>query len=216
MRTRVKRYFVTGLLSLLPTIVVGYILWFFWGKLKRATNWIYYTFEIRSTFWSELLFPVIALLLGVVFIIIVGVASRSLGGRGVVRLWERVIRRIPVLSQVYVAVNQIIEALSTGQKRLFKGVVLVPYPGEGIYRLGFVSSEGVMERTPDPSLTAVFVPNTPNITGGLLFLVSRRVLIPLDMTVEEGMKWVMSGGFVTPPTFAEANGASREKSRDGA
>lgn len=191
-----KRSFTTGLFSLLPTLVVLYILWFFWGKLKRATNWIYYTFQIRSTFWSELLFPVVALLLGIGFVMIVGVASRTLAGRGIVRLWERGIRRIPVLSSIYSAVKQILGSLAKSQ--LFKGVVLVPYPQEGIYRLAFIASEEVFGLTSDSKMAAVFIPNTPNVTGGLLFFVSREKMIPLPLTVEEGMKLVMSGGFMTP------------------
>jgi uncharacterized membrane protein len=211
MRTQIRRYFATGLLSLLPTIVVGYILWFFWGKLKRATNWIYYTFQIQSTFWSELLFPVIALLLGIGFIIIVGVTSRTLAGRGFVRLWERVIHRIPVLRQVYVAVKQIIAALSKRQKRLFKSVVLIPYPREGMYRVAFVASDEIAGLVPDETLTAVFVPNTPNVTGGFLFFVSRHIIVPLDMTVEDGMKLVMSGGFVVPSSLSGSSSiAARE------
>jgi len=198
LRTRIRRYFLAGLLALLPTIVVGYILWFFWGKLNRATKWIFYTFQIESRWWSELLFPVIALLLGVLATIIVGVTSRTLFGRGFVRIWERVMIRIPVLSRVYVVVQQIIASLSTQHRTLFREVVLIEYPREGMYRLAFVASDGLSDLIPDEELTPVFVPNTPNVTAGFVFLLPRRELIRVDIPADEAIKMIISGGFVRP------------------
>jgi uncharacterized membrane protein len=200
---RLRRYFLTGLVSLLPTIVVGYILWFFVGRIQRATNWTLDVFRVPTQWWAEVLFPVVFLLLTVSLIIIVGVMSRSLGGRGVVRLWERLIVRIPVLSRVYVGVQQIVGALSFQRRQPFKGVVLVEYPREGMYRLGLITAEGLREFVAGEEFVSVFVPSTPNPMGGFLFLASRAMLRPVDVPVEEAIKMVVSGGFVTPAVVRE-------------
>lgn len=201
---QLRRYFVTGVLSLLPTIVVVYILWFLIGKLKGATDWVFDLFPTLTGFWAEFLFPVVFLLLAASLIIIMGVASRSLAGRGIVRLWERLITGIPVLSRVYVGVKQIIAALSLQRKQPFKGVVLVQYPREGMYRIGLITADGLDGFLPDEELLAVFVPSTPNPMGGFLFLVAKRDVIPIKMPVEEAIKMVVSAGFVTPNFVRQA------------
>lgn len=203
--TQLKRFFKTGLISLLPTVVVGYIFYYFLGRLQRATTWIYVVFDIRSQWWAELLFPVIVLLLGVVAIIIVGATSTTLFGRGFVRLWNRVIVWIPVLNGIYRVVQQIISAMAVPRSQFFKAVVLMEYPRPGIYRVGFITAESPVDVEGEVGLVSVFVPNTPNVTAGFYFLVSRNQLTVLDIPVEEAIKAIVTGGFVTSKGKAETS-----------
>ena len=113
---------------------------------------------------------------------------------------ERFLSRMPVVRSVYGTLKQIFETVLNQSSRSFREVVLVEYPRRGIGAIGFVTgpTQGEVQERTDEDLVNIFLPTTPNPTSGFLLFVPRKDLIHLDMTVEEGIKLVISGGIVTP------------------
>ncbi len=121
-------------------------------------------------------------------------------------IWERIFLKIPMLGKIYNAVKQIGTAFLGQGKTIFKKVLLIEYPRKGVYSIGFVTgeSQGEIQALTKQNVLNVFVPTTPNPTSGVFLLVPQHEVIYLKMTVEEGMKLVISGGAVSPPfNFSE-------------
>ncbi|RKY05478.1 hypothetical protein DRP77_00790 [Candidatus Poribacteria bacterium] len=196
---KARRYFLTGLLALLPTIVVVLLIF----KLVAPID----TFILSRLSGIPSLrhlarIPGLGLILAVGFIILVGAATHSYIARKIAGYWERLIFKIPFLSKIYSTVRQIADAFmqSEGKMAVFKRVVLIEYPREGIYAIGFVTSEGWWEvagAVKKPVLH-VFIPTTPNPTSGFLLIVPEDQVIPLDMSVEDGLKMIISAGVLVP------------------
>jgi uncharacterized membrane protein len=145
--------------------------------------------------------PGLGLLLTLLLILLIGWLSTNVAGRRLLRSGERVLLRLPVAKSIYGATKGILEALSKDQAEAFKRVVVVEYPKKDVFAIGFVTGGarwgGINERLGD--LLLVFVPTTPNPTSGFLLLVPRGEAIDLPITVEEGVRMVVSGGILVPP-----------------
>jgi uncharacterized membrane protein len=207
LRTALRRYFTTGLISLLPTVAVVYILLFVGGKLKRATDWLIERLDMDLGPWTDFAFTVVFFFLTLSMVIVVGVVSTTLVGRGAARVWQQIIRRIPLLRGVYGAVHQISTALTLRKKHVFKGVVLVQYPQTGLRQIGFVTDTGIKNLEKDVELISIFLPSTPNPTTGFLFLTTPDHVTYLDISAEEALKMILSGGLVSPTQTRYANTA---------
>ena len=114
---------------------------------------------------------------------------------------ERILARMPVIRSLYGALKQIFEAVFNRSSTAFRKVVLIEYPRRGIWVIGFItgSTEGEIQNLTEDTLINVFLPTTPNPTSGFLLFVPEKDVYELSMTVEEGIKMVVSGGIVTPP-----------------
>ena len=137
-------------------------------------------------------------------LLVAGFFAASLVGRMVFRLGETLIDRVPVVRSVYGALKQIFETVFADSSSSFREVVLVEYPRRGLWAVGFITgrTKGEVRERIDHDLVNIFVPTTPNPTSGFLLFVRREDLVPLDMSVEDGMKMVISAGIVTPPPAA--------------
>lgn len=135
-------------------------------------------------------------------ILMVGALTRNMVGRRLVSLGERILLKIPIVKNVYAASKQFLDAFTVPGKSAFRQVVLVQYPREGVYAIGFVASVAVPGWNGDGEPTVnVFMPTAPNPTSGYVILVPQRELLPLPITVEEGLKLVVSGGIIVPPAM---------------
>ena len=134
-------------------------------------------------------------------ILLLGWLSTNVGGRKLIQLLEAVIQRIPVAKSVYSGTKGVLETISHEKTEAFKRVVLVEYPKANLFALGFVTGGarwgGVRQSLDD--LLLVFVPTTPNPTSGFLLLVPRSEAVELPISVEEGIRMVISGGILLPP-----------------
>ncbi len=142
----------------------------------------------------------IGLVLTVVVIYLVGVAGSNILGRTVVRKMDALALSIPLVKSIYGSARQLIETFYSSADRTFESVVLIEYPRQGIYTVALVTAptQGeLQDRTPGTTVN-VFVPTTPNPTSGVLVLAQRDELIFLDMGVEEALRFVVSGGIVSP------------------
>jgi uncharacterized membrane protein len=160
---------------------------------------------ILSPVWVKWLgqdIPGLGFLSMMVLILLVGLVTRNLIGRIFFSWFEKLLSSIPVVRAIYGAIRDVINALSLGSsEKSFRHVVLFQYPRVGLYTLGFVTNELSYQASPEAPLmefVSVYVPNPPNPTSGVLILVPRAEATPLNLTIEQGLKMVLSGAIVSP------------------
>lgn len=198
---RLRGYFLAGVLVAAPIGITAYIAWLFISFVddrvkplipERYNPETYLPFSI----------PGIGLIVAIVFLLVVGALAAGIVGRMLTYLGEGVLARMPVVRGIYGAVKQIFETVLAQQSTAFREVVLVEYPRPGLWAIGFIT--GTMGREVQrlggtEEMVNVFVPTTPNPTSGFLLFLPRSRIHPLSMSVEDGLKMVVSGGIVTPP-----------------
>lgn len=189
-----KKTFTTGLLTLLPITITVYVFYLVFSALDNALGSIFEAI-------LGMRIPGLGFLVGILLIFLVGSVASNFIGRRMISLGERILEQIPVARGIYRGVKQILDAFSL-QKQLFQRVVLLEYPRKGLFVIGFVTgiSRGEVQCKTHTEMVNVFVPTTPNPTSGVLVLVPRDEIIDLSMSVEDGMKLIISGGLVTPPS----------------
>ena len=196
---RMRNYLITGIIIVLPVLASVYIFSFLFIKL---TDYIFNLFpEITlSKFTANILFRVIALGILVSGLILVGMFGRNIIGKKMLHFGESIILKIPLISKVYVAVKQLSEAFLGFDTNILNKVCLVEYPRKGLHSIGFVTSHaaGEVQHRTKQKVCCVFMPTTPNPTSGVLIMVPEEDIIPLEMSIEEGLKLVISGGAVVP------------------
>ena len=193
-------YFVAGVLTFAP---IGITLWAIAWIIQRLDSLLLPRL-IRLLF-PDLETPPNLPFVGAIFtlfvILLFGVVARHLFGREIVRLWERLLSRVPIARNIYAAVKQLLDAIFvSGSQTNFRRVVLVEYPRKGVYAIAFTTgpARGPVGRIGPPDLVNVFVPTTPNPTSGFYLLVPEEDLTVLSITVEQAFKLVMSAGLVAP------------------
>ena len=139
-------------------------------------------------------------MIAIAVLVLTGVLAANLLGRQLVSRCEAVLSRIPVVRNIYNAVKQIAATLLTSKGKSFRKVVMVEYPRKGIWSIGFLSNDAVaVESTPlKDEMKAVFLPTTPNPTSGFILLFPEEDIIELDISVEDGFKFIISMGVVVP------------------
>lgn len=204
---RLRTYLLTGIVVTAPLGITIFIAWKFIGLVD---GWVTPLIPARYNPGTYLPFdvPGLGLVLAIAVLTLVGALTASFAGRILVRLGERLVARMPVVRAVYGALKQIFETVLAQSSKSFREVVLVEYPRRGIWAIAFVTghTEGEIQSLTEDDLVNVFLPTTPNPTSGFLLFVPRRALVTLHMTVEEGIKLVISGGIVTPPDTGERAG----------
>jgi uncharacterized membrane protein len=188
--TKLRKSFFAGLLVMVPVAGSVAILWWL---VTLLTGWL-------PEKWTEPHYRVAALLFLLFLTTAVGWVTRLVIGKRMVSLSEEIIGRVPVLNRTYGFVKEISQTFLSGRKTMFQRVVLVEFPKDGMYSIGFVTSEagGEAQVKTKERVVNVFVPTTPNPTSGFLLLVPEGKVIALEMSVGDGMKMVISGGTVVP------------------
>ncbi|HEX2162845.1 MAG TPA: DUF502 domain-containing protein [Thermoanaerobaculia bacterium] len=201
LRARLRRLLLAGLLILAPAALTVFVLvqLFVWmdGIFAPLVDRV-----LAAAFERPVHIPGLGLLLTLLVVLVLGWLSTRVAGRRLLRWVESVIRRVPVAKSIYGATKGVLEAISQDQADAFKRVVLVEYPKTNVFAVGFVTS-GARWGVVDPRLAdllLVFVPTTPNPTSGFLLLVPRQETIDLPMSIEEGVRMVISGGILVPPS----------------
>ncbi len=197
---RLRNYLLTGILVTAPIAITFYIAWLGINFVDSRVIPL-----IPEKYNPETYLPFDILGLGLVIVIIalmlVGWLTASFVGRLFLRTGERVLARMPVIRSIYGALKQVFETVLSHRSTAFREVVLIEYPRRGIWALGFLTgmTEGEVQNLTTEDVLNVFLPTTPNPTSGFLLFLPKEDVLVLDMTVEEGIKMVMSGGIVTPP-----------------
>ncbi|MFL2815021.1 MAG: DUF502 domain-containing protein [Candidatus Puniceispirillales bacterium] len=197
--SRIRSWFFTGILVMTPLILTIYVVWAFITFVDNLVVPMVPYYYRPSTY---LPFPIPGLGLIIVFIFttFVGILATGLFGRTLIRLWENILSRMPVVRSVYSAIKQILETVMATQSDAFRQAVLVEYPRKDIWAIGFVtgSTKGEVGENVNKKMVNVFMPTTPNPTSGFLLFFPEKDLIFLKMSVEDALKLVVSGGMVIP------------------
>ena len=207
---RWRASFFTGLLIVLPGVITLAVVKWFFGTISSFTDTllfflpychleekqIYKNGEDGTMFWY---WSLLALVVGIAIVSAVGGMTRYYIGKRLIAWTDSVMLRVPVLNKIYGTIKQVDEAFTSGKKSSFKTVVLVEYPREGIYSVGFITSEQqdeVQEKIGEQCV-CVFIPMTPIPTGGFLIIVPVAKVTKLDMSVADGFKYIISLGALT-------------------
>ncbi len=198
MKTSFRTYLVTGLLVWVPLAVTVFLLGFMVDFVDRAL--LFLPAQYRPDNLLGFHVPGIGLLLVVLILFLTGLLAANFFGRKLVKLWESLLQRIPLVRSIYSASKTFAEVVLTDSAESFKEVLLIEYPRKGLYSLCFQTSTnlGEVQSRTGEDVICVFVPTTPNPTSGVMILVPRKDVVRLDMEIEEAVKMVVSLGVVVP------------------
>lgn len=195
--SKIKHYFVTGLLITLPVFLTCYLLYVIfvfidgiWGKAINFYLNKYLGFSI----------PGLGIVLGLVTILVVGFVATNLLGKKLLKFFEGWFLKVPFIRKIYPTARQIVDSFISRKGPAFKKVVLVEYPSEGIWSIGFITNDSFKEANEKTGedLVHILIGTTPTPFSGFTILVPRNKIKILDMSIEEGLKLVISGGIVKP------------------
>jgi uncharacterized membrane protein len=197
MLKELRRIFFVGVITLAPLALTAYILvkLFLWFDSFFQPTFLAHYFNQNI--------PGLGILFGIIIIMLVGFLSPSLIGKQFFLVTNRVIERLPLVKMIYSGTKQIFDSFSTSGAQRFSRVVMLQFPSPNSYSIGFVTQEmegGWVPQKPQTKL-AVFVPTTPNPTSGYLLFVSENETTDIDISVEDALKLIISGGLVRPSNF---------------
>lgn len=192
-RRRLRRYFFTGLVVLAPVgLTIGVLVWTF-----RLLDGI-----LGEPLQNALGFnvPGLGFLLLAALVVLIGWIVQQAAGRQILHWWNQALSRFPLTGRIYDAASQIVQTVVGERKRIFQRPVLIPYPTDGLWAVAFVTSEspGLFVDMLGQPCVNVFVPTTPNPTSGFMLIVPVQRVRPLDISIDEAMKLVISAGAVNP------------------
>ncbi|MEK6605522.1 MAG: DUF502 domain-containing protein [Nitrospirota bacterium] len=199
LKVSLKRYFITGLLVIVPI----------WGTILVLKT-LFVTLDgilgdIPEKYLTQRYVPGVGILVLFLLIILAGLLATNIMGRRVVQLWEDLLQRVPLVRGIYTTIKAMMDVLAfqekTGGTKKYSRVVMIEFPRKGQYALALVTGVTpgeVQDISPDRVIN-VYVPTSPNPTSGYLLFVPESELIPVSMSVDEAMKMMFSGGMYTPP-----------------
>ena len=191
-RNWLKIRLIAGFFVTVPAIATAWILWVFWSKIDDIFAPMYARIFGRPV-------PGLGFLTAVAIIFLMGTIARNVVGRRVLAIGDMLLSKVPVFGRVYPSVKMLIDAFSPERRSSFKAVVLVQHPREGAYAFGFVTSNVILEGpAAKGEMVTVFIP-TNNLYLGDIAVVPLADVIPTGLTVEEGVRVILSAGTATPP-----------------
>ena len=187
---RLRNYFITGIVVLVPIGITLYLTTFFISISSKLIPP-----GINPNNYLPFAIPGLEILLSVIFITLIGGLSLSFIGKKVLQLFNDLLKKIPILRTIYSAIGQMTETFAP-KKGSKKSVVLIQYPRKGSWAVGFATKEnkGEISKKTNTELVNVFVPTTPNPTSGFLLMFPKSEIVYLDMTFEEASKFIVSAG----------------------
>lgn len=196
----IKRYLITGILVWLPITVTVWVITYIINATARLSNLIPARWHPESYLGFEV--PGLGFAVAILVLFVTGIFAANMLGRKILEGWDSLLGRIPVVKSIYSSVKKVSESLFSDNSRSFKTPVLVPFPQPNIWTIGFVSGslpEDVMEKLPvKEAYVPVYVPTTPNPTGGYYIMVKQSDIIELEMSVDDALKYIISMGMVMP------------------
>ena len=200
--TRLRNYFLTGIIVTAPLAITAYLAW---TIIHWVDSWVkpYIPDRYNPDHYLPFAVPGFGLVVALLMITLIGFVTASFVGRTIVGFGERLLNRMPLIRNVYRGLKQIFETVLANRSDLFNKVALFEYPRKGAWSIVFIAKQQESEINAALSgrhgrTVAVFRPITPNVTTGYLLYVDESDLIPLDMSVEDAAKVLISAGLVTP------------------
>lgn len=199
----IKRYFIAGLLTIIPVAVTVYLIFLLIKGVYKLSTLPLKTVIKEGVLIAPLL-SLFSIFAAIIMVCAVGMFATNIIGRRLIESWETLLKKVPLIRSVYTGVKELLQVIFLERSSSFKKVVLVQYPRKGLWCIGFVTSEAfyMKEHTKKKTLT-LFIPTTPNPTSGFFIIVPEEDVTPLDISVEEGLKLVVSGGLIRPTEYGK-------------
>ena len=197
-KTLIKRYIITGLLIWVPVVITLWVLNLLVSTMDQSLLLLPPQFRTES--WLGVHIPGLGVVLTLLIVFLTGVFAANIIGQRLVAFWEGVLARIPVVNSIYNGVKQVSDTLFSPTGQAFRKALLVQWPREGMWTIAFLTGTpggDVTNHVPADCLS-IYVPTTPNPTGGYFVIVRRSDVVELDMSVDEALKYIISMGVVSP------------------
>ncbi len=201
-----KKYLITGLLIWIPLVITLWVLKFIVDVLDQTLLLLPPEFETKI--WLGFHVPGMGVVMTLVIVFLTGLLTTNLIGARLVHFWHEVLHRIPVVNSIYSSVKQISDTLFSSTGQAFRKALLVRWPNEGMWTIAFLTGRpggDIAAHLPGDCIS-VYVPTTPNPTGGYFVIVARKDVIELDMSVDDALKYIISMGVVPPNGKASTRG----------
>ncbi|MFH2056959.1 MAG: DUF502 domain-containing protein [bacterium] len=198
-RQILRRYFVSGILVIVPLIITYLVLRFLFTSIDGILSpWL--------EKWLGYYKPGLGILVTLLIILLAGVLTRGLIGGRLVHQWEKLITALPLVRTIYSAAKQLLISVAGPQTGEFNRVVIVPYPRVGVYAIAFSSESVDLSKSGiEGDYVAVFIPSTPTPFTGFVVIVNKEDVHPTDITIEEAIKFLVSGGIAVPTRLLPEN-----------
>ena len=204
LQRRIRNIFITGLLITLPIALTWFILQFLLKNFDALspvfTNIL---IQLGAPIPEGYRIPFLGLVVTLLIVLMVGWFTTNFFGKKLFQIGETVIGKIPFVRRIYTGTKQVVSSIAEADTTAFRKVVLLEFPRRGLLAIGFVTGEtrGEVQQMTQENMLNVFVPTMPNPTSGFLIFSPPEELTEVSMTIEEGIKYVVSGGIVTPPSL---------------
>ncbi len=201
-----KKYIVTGLLIWIPLVITIWVLKLIVDALDQTLLLLPREFQTEN--WLGLHVPGMGVVMTLVIVFLTGLFTTNLLGARLVQFWHDVLHRIPVVNSIYSSVKQISDTLFSSSGQAFRKALLVQWPREGMWTIAFLTGTpgGDVVNHLKGDFVSVYVPTTPNPTGGYFVIVARKDVIELDMSVDAALKYIISMGVVPPGGSGSSKG----------
>lgn len=189
-----RKYFITGALVLVPLAITAWVLNFVISTLDQSLV------LVPNEWRPQTYIPGLGAIITLAIVFVTGLLTNNLVGKWFVRMWERLLQRIPVVNSVYGSVKQVSDTLFSDSGNAFRKALLVQFPREGSWTIAFQTGQpgGDVANHLHGDYISVYVPTTPNPTGGYFLMMARADVVELDMSVDEALKYIISMGVVAP------------------
>lgn len=203
-----KKYFITGLLVLVPLFITVWVISGLVGMMDQSLLLLPETWRPKAQLGLDI--PGMGAILTLLIIFVTGVIATNFFGKRLILVWEAILARVPVVKSIYASVKQVSDTLFSDSGNAFRQAVLVQFPRPGVWTIAFVTGKpgGDVANHLSGDYLSVYVPTTPNPTGGYFLMLPRADVVELDMSVDEALKYIISMGVVAPPPKPSAQQAN--------
>ena len=207
-----RKYLIAGLLVWIPVVITGWVLKLLIDLMDNSL--LLLPAHLQTKAWLGVHVPGMGVILTLVIVLFTGVIAANFFGKKLLHWWDQILHRIPIVRSIYSGVKQISDILFSSDGKAFRKVVLVRYPHQDSWTVALLTGEPEHEVTDHLGLEyyAVFVPTTPNITAGFFLLVKKSEVRPLNMSVDDALKYIISMGVAEPQRPNHKNGAEMKTS----
>ena len=179
---------LTGIITLLPLYLTYIVLKFFFKTLNDISEPILNRLNIEI--------PFLGILLTLLLVLSIGIAVTNFLGKKFFEIGEKIVKKVPLVSSIYYSIKQILDTITNSSTDEFKGTVYIQYPRKGLWTMAFISGESISES--GKTFFHLFVPTTPNPTSGFFLMIPKEDAIRSNISVEDGLKTIISGGLLAP------------------
>jgi uncharacterized membrane protein len=194
-----RKYLIAGLLIWIPLGITFLVIRAIVSLLDRIWLLLPPVYQPDNLLGFHI--PGLGVVLSIVLVVATGMIVANLIGKRIIAVWESLLARIPIVRTLYAGIKQIMEAVLATDAKSFRKVLLIEYPRKGLWSLAFMTSDnlGEVQAKSGSNVISVFIPTTPNPTSGFVIMVPVEDVIELDMSIEDGLKMIISMGVVIPP-----------------